>query len=409
MWIRVSGGWANKVYYDLDGKMNGQIPAGYESILTKEQWDGVLDFVKEVDAKLLVSVSNTEGIHKAKEPWHPEQAKVLFEYSKNYGVPINAVEFCNEPNLMQFFGFADDYTAEDFGRDQNIFLEWIRKEYPEVLVVGPATAGDSESGTKDSGGIGATNGLKEISVRALMENAKEPLDIYSFHCYNGVSERAAAMGGHLPEDMALSEEYLAVAPNAVVCNMPARDKYTSSGKIWVTESADGGCGGNTWASTYLDVIRTANELGAFGTLTDGVIFHNTLASSDYGFLKRQTYEPRPNYWFVLLWNKLMGTTVYDTKEEIREGAHVYAHSRRDGKEGVVYLIINNSETETTTVELSKTAEVYKLHADKLRTTTMRLNGEELVLDENQELPDLAPVVMERRLALEPATLAFVVI
>lgn len=315
-----------------------QIAEGFESVLTEEQWKGVLDFVKEVDAKLLVSVSNTEGIHKAKEPWHPKQAKVLFEYSKNYGVPISAVEFCNEPNLMQFFGFKDDYSAEDFGKDQNIFLDWIRTEYPEVLVVGPATAGDSESGTKESGGIGATKGLEELSVRVLMENAKEPLDIYSFHCYNGVSERAALMGGHWPADTAMSEEYLAVAPNAVVANMPARDQYTSSGKIWVTESADGGCGGNTWASTYLDVFRTANELGAFATLTDGVIFHNTLASSDYGFLKRQTYEPRPNYWFVLLWNKLMGTTVYDTKEEIREGAHVYAHSRKDGKEGVAYLV-----------------------------------------------------------------------
>ena len=30
------------------------VPKGYKSILTKEQWDGVLDFVKEVDAKRLI-------------------------------------------------------------------------------------------------------------------------------------------------------------------------------------------------------------------------------------------------------------------------------------------------------------------------------------------------------------------
>jgi len=410
VWIRVSGGWANKVYYDLDGKMNGRIPVGFESVLTEKQWKGVLDFAREVDAKLLVSVSNTEGIHKAKEPWHPNQARVLFEYSKNYGVPISAVEFCNEPNLMQFFGFVDDYTAEDFGRDQNIFLEWIRNEYPEVLVVGPATAGDSESGTKESGGIGATKGLKEISVRALMENAKESLDIYSFHCYNGVSERAALMGGHWPADTTMSEEYLAVAPNAVICNMPARDKYTSSGKIWVTESADGGCGGNTWASTYLDVFRTANELGAFARLTDGVIFHNTLASSDYGFLKRQTYEPRPNYWFVLLWNRIMGTTVYDTKIEICEGAHVYAHSRRDGKDGLAYLVINNSQTKETVFTLQKEASVYRLSCDKLRGTIMQLNGRKLMLKENGELPELEPIILGAgKITLAPTEIAFIVL
>lgn len=217
------------------------------------------------------------------------------------------------------------------------------------------------------------------------------------------------MGGHWSADTVLSEEYLAVAPNAIIRNMPARDKYTSSGKIWVTESADGGCGGNTWASTYLDVFRTANELGAFATLTDGVIFHNTLASSDYGFLKRQTYEPRPNYWFVLLWNRLMGTTVYDSKIEVCEGAHVYAHSRRDGKDGVSYLVINNSKTEDTIVSFSKSVEVYRLSADNPRATTMKLNGKELILGENNELPDMAPEREETgEVILAPMTIVFIV-
>lgn len=39
----------------------------------------------------------------------------------------------------------------------------------------------------------------------------------------------------------------------------------------------GGGGGDTWASTYLDVLRTLNELGGFSKETRGVIFHNTLA------------------------------------------------------------------------------------------------------------------------------------
>ena len=39
---------------------------------------------------------------------------------------------------------------------------------------------------------------------------------------------------------------------------------------------------------------------------------------------------------------------------------------------------------------------------------MKLNGKDLVLGENNELPELAPVVMEGTLTLEPATIAFVV-
>jgi hypothetical protein len=159
--------------------------------------------------------------------------------------------------------------------------------------------------------------------------------------------------------------------------------------MWVTESGDAGCGGNTWASTYADVPRTLNELGEFCTVTDGVIFHNTLASSDYGFLKHSTFEPRPNYFAVLLWNRLMGKTVYATGEPIREGAHVFCHSRKDGKEGCVYLIINNSK-ETTLVDLPSEAMRYTLTGNgKLRSRTMLLNGRELKLGENDRLPDLS--------------------
>ena len=50
-WIRVSGSWATKTYYDFDGTTGGKAPAGYASVLTKEQWIGVLDFVKECGLK----------------------------------------------------------------------------------------------------------------------------------------------------------------------------------------------------------------------------------------------------------------------------------------------------------------------------------------------------------------------
>ena len=65
-WIRVSGTWATKTYYDFDGTTGGVAPEGFDSVLTKEQWIGVLDFVRAVGGKLLVSVSNCEGIHSPK-------------------------------------------------------------------------------------------------------------------------------------------------------------------------------------------------------------------------------------------------------------------------------------------------------------------------------------------------------
>ena len=187
----------------------------------------------------------------------------------------------------------------------------------------------------------------------------------------------------------MSESYLGAAGHTARCFASYRDKYCPGGDMWVTESGDAGAGGHTWASTYLEVPRTLNEFGDFATVTNGVIFHNTLASSDYGYLKHGTFEPRPSYFAALLWKRLMGNAVYATGEALREGAHVYAHSRKDGKEGVVYLVINSSWTETTAVELPGEAEVYALSGNgKMRSRTMLLNGKELLLGENDALPCL---------------------
>jgi len=389
-WIRVSGTWANKTYYDFDGHCNGVVPEGFQNLLTKQQWLNLLDFVKAVDGKLLVSIANCPGIHDAKDPIPFDQAELLFKTSKEYGVPISAAEFTNEPNMMEISGLPRGYTAEDHARDHDLFGAWLRENYPDCLFVGPCTVGDINinMGGEDNVGAGIGSFTKMVTTPELLGEYNNKLDVFSYHYYNGISERGAGMGGHWPYGKCLTEEYLAVAGDCAKQYVPVRDKFVPGGQMWVTESGDAGCGGNTWASTYADVPRTLNELGQFSTVTDGIIFHNTLASSAYGYLQHGTFEPRPNYFAVLLWNRLMGHTVYASGEEIRLGAHVYVHSRKDGQPGYTYLVINNSE-EATSIELPKEATAYVLAGEKgLRSRVMTLNGKPLALGENDELPCL---------------------
>ena len=389
-WVRVSGTWANKTYYDFEGKYEGRVPEGFQNVLSKQQWLNLLDFVKAVNGKLLVSIANCPGIHSADEPMPFEQAELLFKTSKEYGVPIAAAEFTNEPNLIALSGLPQGYTAADHARDHDLFGAWLKENYPECLFVGPCTVGDINLfGSLEGAGGGMAAGFQMVTTEELLGDYKSPMDVFSYHYYNGVSERGAAMGGHWPYEACLSEQYLAVAANCARQYVARRDRYVPGGQMWVTESGDAGCGGNTWASTYADVPRTLNELGEFCTVTDGVIFHNTLASSDYGYLKHGSFLPRPNYFAVLLWNRLMGKTCYDSGVVNEEGAHIYCHSRKDGKEGCVYLVVNNSWTETTTVRLPKEAEVYALTGKTgIRSRIMCLNGRDLVLGENDALPCL---------------------
>ena len=250
------------------------------------------------------------------------------------------------------------------------------------------------------------------TTEMLMDGTKEPLDVFSYHCYNGISERMAQMVPHMHwgADKAMSEAYLATPVDAARCTLPVVDTYCPGGEIWVTEAGDAGAGGCTWASTYLDVVRTLNELGGFAAVTKGVIFHNTLASSDYGFLKHGTFEPRPNYFAVLLWNTLMGTTVFDTGIPVVEGAHVYAHNHKSDADKKVYLVINNSWTDTTIVELEQDAELYVLSGNgNMRSTVMYLNDEPLVLGENDVLPELkGRTIRDGSVELKPGNCAFIV-
>ena len=252
-WIRVSGTWANKTYYDFDNKYEGKVPEGFQNVLSKQQWLNLLDFVKAVDGKLLVSIANCPGIHSADEPMPFEQADLLFRTSKEYGVPISAAEFTNEPNLIALSGLPRGYTAADHARDHDLFGAWLKENYPECLFVGPCTVGDIDMfgiGNDGAGG-GMAAGFQMVTTEELLGDYNSKMDVFSYHYYNGVSERGAAMGGHWPYEAILTEQYLGVAAYCARQYTSKRDHYVPGGQMWVTESGDAGCGGNTWASTVL--------------------------------------------------------------------------------------------------------------------------------------------------------------
>ena len=72
-------------------------------------------------------------------------------------------------------------------------------------------------------------------------------------------------------------------------------------------------------------------------------------------------------------------------------------------------MINNSETEAATVELPAEAVCYGLAGqDGLRSSIMTLNGRDLVLGENDELPDLSDEAVSGTLEIAHGSCAFIV-
>ena len=68
--------------------------------------------------------------------------------------------------------------------------------------------------------------------------------------------------------------------------------------------------------------------------------------------------------------------------------HLYAHSLRNHPGGVALLVINTSRTQAQSIDLPMPAERYTLTAPRLQGKEVQLNGRELQLQANDELPKL---------------------
>src|SRR5207244_10581176 len=143
-----------------------------------------------------------------------------------------------------------------------------------------------------------------------------------------VSQRCAGAGAAMTTspEAALSEDWLSRTDATLAFYRSLRDEFEPGKPMWLTETADAACGGNPWASSFLDTFRYLDQLGRLARQGVQVVAHNTLVASDYGLLEERSLRPRPNYWAALLWRRLMGTTVLDAGAH--HGTHIYAHCRR---------------------------------------------------------------------------------
>jgi heparanase 1 len=382
--MRVSGTWANTVYFHDADTPAPKPPNGFQGVLTRLQWRGVIDFARAVNAKLMTSFAISTGVRDAAGVWAPDQARKLVAYTNSIGGNIAAAEFFNEPTMPEYGGAPSGYNAIDYARDFAVFRQFVRDAAPEIRIAGPASVG--EGVLLPAMQQGSLSVLKTAHI--LGAYPRPVFDIFSYHFYGASSIRCASMGAatQTTPEAALSEEWLSRADRSYAFYGGLRDRFEPGKPVWITEIADAACGGNPWAATFLDTFRYLDQHGRLARRTVNVVFHNTLASSEYGLPTQNTFAPRPSYWAALLWRRLMGATVLDSRVPLREGLHVYAHCLRDAPGGVALLAINNSRMRPSFVDLPLSAERYTLTSQRLDGPDVKLNGNELKLGPNDELP-----------------------
>lgn len=395
-YVRVSGTWANTTYFADTDKPPKEPPPGFKGVLTRAEWKGVIDFSRIADAKIITSFPVSSGSRDTAGEWNSETSKAWLAYTKSIGGTIAAAEFMNEPNLAYLAGLPA-YDAPAYGRDSARFAAFLKQYSPKTLLLAPGAAGASDAPPSRSGVIAPGNLVASMGA----------VDIVSYHHYGDVSARCH---GHQSEANALSESWLATTGDTAAYYLKQRDTYAPGKPVWLSEVGDAACGGNPWASTFLDSFRYLDQLGRLAKMGVSVVAHNTLAISDYGLLEEADYTPRPNYWAAYVWRRLMGAVVLDAGLPTREGLHVYAHCALGHVGAVTLLVINNSRTAETSLQIAGNGTRYTLSADKLNGKEVKLNGVALALGPKDALPVISGVSMKSGMQhFAPATMSFLVI
>ena len=404
-YLRVSGTWANTVYLPADGEQVTRPPDGFTVVLTRDQWQHVLEFARAIGAPLVTSFAISSGVRDASGVWTTDQAARILDLTDELGGTLAAAEFMNEPTAALMGGAPEGYDAAAYGRDFRLFRSFMRDRAPEVTILGPGSVGETVAG-ESALGYG-TEGV--LSTQEMLRDGGADVDAFSYHHYGAASQRCAGVG--MPRTTlaeALGEAWLSSTDQTLAFYRPLRDEFTPGKPFWLTETAQAACGGDPWSSTFIDSFRYLDQLGRLAKSGVSVVIHNTLAASDYALLDERTYEPRPSYWAALLWSRTMGTTVLEAGVPIGQGLHVYAHSQRQHPGGVSVLVINTSPTDEQFLIVPAAGERFTLSADEIEGRTVRLNGTPLRLGKDDELPELHPVPSEAgSVSFAPATLTII--
>ena len=386
-YLRVSGTWANATYFSDQDTAPARPPAGFDGILTRTRWRGVVDFSHAVGASIVTSFATSAGSRDKQGHWRPDEARRLLAFNRSIGGDIVAAELMNEPDLKS--GAVGGTDAKTFRRDFSAFRSLMRQASGTTVLLGPGTIGT------------------DAKAADMFAATARGINAVSYHYYGAVSERC---GGDRTPDMALSEPWLARTDQAFAFYRSLRDRLTPDRPIWLTETAEAACGGNRWAASFLDTFRYLDQLGRLAKGGVAVVMHNTLAASDYALIDESTLLPRPNYWSAVLWRRMMGTTVLDAGASPSPNLHLYAHCLRDHPGGVALLAINADRTASQELDVPVKSERYTLTAKELLDNKVELNGSELKVNDAGDLPQIAGKAQAAgRVAFAPASITFLTI
>ena len=409
--MRVSGTWSNNTYLPAEGEAVSETPAGYKQVLTRQQWRNVIALSKAANAPIVTSFAVSGGTRDTNGAWTTAQAQRIADLTREAGGTLYAAEFFNEPNMpAAALGMPEHYSADDYAREFRVFRDWARKAVPGMKIVGPGGANEGTMFKERHASEPEHPLLKgHIASGEMMKRNPGSLDAVTYHFYGSVSQRCAALNkGTADKAAALTPDWLDRTLMDYRFYADLRDRYEPGKPLWNTETAQAACGGSPWASTFLDTFRYLNQNAVLAQQGVQVVLHNTLATSDYALIDRDTMTPRPNYWAAVLWRRLMGRTVLASPQSPSPQLRLYAQCLR-GRPGGVALLALNTGSDMQMLTVPGRASAWTMTGEPLDTRSIRVNGVEPRLDTRGNIVGLSGTAVRGMVHVPATAIAFVAV
>ena len=442
IYLRLGGSLSDFVRYE-DGKTNCRpfsdptksTRLGYEigsGCLTMKRWDELNTFCSKTQCSLLLDVGALFGRQNTSCPaqtdchhtpvpcctnwtgsWDPGNAESLLRYTKEKGYQIAGFEFGNE--LVANGGIEAHLTTDQYVHDFCMLKDLVSKIWSEEGEHRPKLITPDNAFEKKWYG--------EFLLKAI--EAGCPPDIITWHQYLLGAGKDPNVGSRALDPNVLNQQILD-GQNVQTTIIANSKGLPSPPEIWMGEA---GGAYNSGRHLVTDAFHSSFwYLDGFGILSQKghqTFCRQTLVGGNYGLLNTTTYEPNPDYYGLLLWQKLMGREVFHvnihtTKEVSTPGTlRVYAHCDASTPGDLTILMMNLANDTVWNVNLTEplttlTREEYVMSSASLSSQELKLNGEYLQI-EADTIPTLIPKTVhppnegDDRIILQPLTYGFFIL
>ena len=201
-YVRVSGTWMNSTFFqDSDDPAPATPPKGFNSVLTRKQWKGVVDFAHAANARIVTSFAISAGTRDARGCLDAGRGAGFLNYTKSIGGNIAAAEFMNEPTFAEMGGAPKGYDAQAYARDFAVFQKFARR------MPGHDYSRAGRRGRGNSAGAADMHALPTADI--LLRPGRSSM-CFTYHSYGAVSSRCGRHGLAATQraDAALSADWL---------------------------------------------------------------------------------------------------------------------------------------------------------------------------------------------------------